>query len=232
MLRHLGLGAASLAARPLARLTAAAGAAEERSRGFLLPPLPYAYDALEPHLDARTMEIHHSKHHQAYVTNLNIALKNHRDLLAKPIEQLLRDLDTLPEALRTHVRNFGGGHHNHLLFWTCMKPNGGGEPTGALADAIAKKFGGFTGFKEQFTVSATKHFGSGWTWLVKDHAGNLSIITTANQDSPLSLGLTPLLALDLWEHAYYLKCQNRRAEFVLAWWNVINWNAVNLGWER
>lgn len=232
MFRHLGLGVASLAARPLARLTEAAGTIEEGPRGFSLPPLPYAYDALEPHLDARTMEIHHKKHHQTYVNNLNAALKNHPDLLGKSVEQLLSDLDAIPEAVRIAVRNNGGGHYNHLLFWTCMTPRVVAEPTGPLADAITKKFGSFTGFKEQFTTAAVKHFGSGWTWLVKDHADELSITTTANQDSPVSLGLTPLLALDVWEHAYYLKFQNRRAEFIAAWWNVVNWNAVTLGVER
>jgi Fe-Mn family superoxide dismutase len=234
LLKQIGIGAAAFAAQPLTKLVAAnePPPATDGPRGFRLPPLPYAYDALEPHLDAQTMQIHHGKHHQAYVTNLNAALKDHADLLAKPIEQLLRELATLPATVRTAVRNHGGGHYNHLLFWTIMKPNGGGEPTGKLADALAGKFGSFAAFKVQFSTAATKHFGSGWAWLVKDKEGALSIVTSANQDSPVTDGLIPLLGLDVWEHAYYLKFQNRRAEFVAAWWNVVNWDAVTMGFER
>jgi Fe-Mn family superoxide dismutase len=233
LLKQIGIGAAALAAQPLTKFVSAAEPpATDGPTGFRLPPLPYAYDALEPHLDAETMRLHHGKHHQAYVTNLNAALKDHPDLLAKPIEQLLRDLPTLPATVRTAVRNHGGGHYNHMLFWTCMKPNGGGEPTGKLATAIAGQFGSFAAFKEQFNTAATKQFGSGWAWLVKDTAGALKITTTGNQDSPVTDGLVPLLGLDVWEHAYYLRFQNRRAEFVAAWWNVVNWDAVNLGFER
>jgi Fe-Mn family superoxide dismutase len=233
LLKQIGIGAAALAAQPLTKLIAAnEPPTADGPKGFALPPLPYAYDALEPHLDAQTMQIHHGKHHQAYVTNLNAALKDHPDLLAKPIEQLLRELATLPATVRTAVRNQGGGHYNHLLFWTCMKPKGGGEPAGKLAEAITGKFGSFAVFKEQFSTAAVKHFGSGWAWLVKDKDGALSIVTSANQDSPVSDGFIPLLGIDVWEHAYYLKFQNRRAEFVAAWWNVVNWDAVNLGFER
>ena len=196
------------------------------SSGFTLAPLPYAYDALEPHLDARTMEIHHAKHHQAYITNLNKALEGHPDLQKKSVEELLRGLPSVPEAIRTAVRNNAGGDANHTLFWSVMKPNGGGEPTGPLAEGIAKKFGGFAKFKEQFTEAAMKRFGSGWAWLVKDKTGELAVVSTANQDSPLSDGQMPLLGLDVWEHAYYLKYQNRRVEYVAAWWNVVNWDAV------
>lgn len=233
LLKQIGFGAAALAAAPLTKLMAANEAPPaEGPKGFVLPPLPYAYDALEPHLDAQTMELHHAKHHRTYVTNLNNALKDHPDLLAKPVEQLLRDLASLPATVRTGVRNQGGGHYNHLLFWTCMKPKGGGDPTGKLADAITKKFGSVAAFKEQFSTAATKHFGSGWAWLVKDKDTALSIVTSANQDSPVSDGFIPLLGVDVWEHAYYLKFQNRRAEFVAAWWNVVNWDAVNMGFER
>jgi len=233
LLKQIGIGAAALAGQPLTKLIAAGQTtATDVPGGFVLPPLPYAYDALEPHLDAETMRIHHGKHHQTYVNNLNAALKDHTDLLRKPVEQLLRDLSRVPETVRTAVRNHGGGHYNHLLFWTCMSPKGGGEPTGELAAAIGKGFGSITGFKEQFATAAVKHFGSGWAWLVKDKKGALSIVTTADQDSPVSNGFVPLLCVDVWEHAYYLKFQNRRADYVAAWWNVVNWDAVNLGFER
>jgi len=233
LLRHLGLGLAAFTARPLNRVMAAAGETLDYGPdGFTLPPLPYACDALEPHLDARTMEIHHGKHHQAYVNSLNAALKDHPNLLGKPVEQLLKDLDNVPEKVRTAVRNFGGGHYNHMLYWTCMKPNGGGEPTGELAKAIKKKFGRFAEFKEQFSAVAVKQFGSGWAWLVKNRNGSLSIVPTSNQDNPISAGQIPLLTVDVWEHAYYLKYQNRRAEFVAAWWNVVNWDAVAMGFAR
>jgi len=227
LLRKLGLGAAAITARPLNRVMAAAGEAlEERPAEFTLPPLPYAYDALEPYLDARTMEIHHGKHHQAYVNSLNAALKDHPRLLGKPIEQLLEHLDDVPEKVRTAVRNFGGGHYNHTLYWNCIKPGGGGEPTGDLARAISRKFGSFAEFKDRLTAAAIRQFGSGWAWLVKTRRGDLEIVATSNQDCPLSQGQTPLLTVDVWEHAYYLKYQNRRSEFVTAWWNVVNWDAV------
>jgi len=232
LLRQLGLGLAALTARPLNRVMAAAGESLDYGpEGFRLPPLPYAYDALEPHLDARTMEIHYTKHHQAYVNSLNAALKDFPDLLGQPIEQLLKELDTLPEKVRTAVRNFGGGHYNHTLYWNCMKPNGGGEPSGPLAKAIKKKFGKFADFKEQFSGAAIKQFGSGWAWLVKNRNGSVSIVPTANQDNPISHGQYPLLTVDVWEHAYYLKYQNRRSEFVAAWWNVVDWDAVAARFE-
>ncbi len=192
---------------------------------FTLPPLPYAYDALEPHIDAETMRIHHDKHHAAYVANLNKAVAG-IDLGGKvTIEDLLRDLNSVSENIRTAVRNNSGGHYNHLLFWQMMKKNGGGEPTGELAKAIDASFGSFNAFKEQFTKSAMTQFGSGWAWLVLDGKA-LKIGPTPNQDTPLSSGKTPLLGLDVWEHAYYLKYQNKRADYVSAWWNVVNWDFV------
>ncbi|MBX7167586.1 MAG: superoxide dismutase [Pirellulales bacterium] len=191
-----------------------------------LPPLPYPYDALEPHIDARTMEIHHDKHHQAYVDNLNKALDGHPDLAKLPVDELLADLSKVPEAIRMAVRNNGGGHANHTLFWTLMSKQGGGEPKGKLADAIKESLGGFAKFKEDFTKAAMTRFGSGWAWLVAGN-GKLEIISTANQDTPVSEGKLPLLGLDVWEHAYYLKYQNRRADYVAAWWNVVNWDAVS-----
>ncbi|MCX7886257.1 MAG: superoxide dismutase [Verrucomicrobiae bacterium] len=205
---------------------AAAGETVEGPSGFTLPPLPYSYEALEPHLDAQTMEIHYTKHHQAYVNALNAALKDHPLLRARSVEQLLERLEELPDKVRTAVRNFGGGHYNHVFYWSCMKPGGGGQPTGAFAKAIRKQFGGFGEFKQKFSAAAVGVFGSGWAWLVKNRKGQLSIITTANQDCPLSEGLTPLLTLDVWEHAYYLKYQNRRADFVAAWWHTVDWEAV------
>ena len=192
---------------------------------FELPPLPYAKDALEPHIDAMTMEIHHDKHHAAYTTNLNNALANHADLQAKSIEALLADLNSIPEDIRTAVRNNGGGYANHNMFWETIGPNAGGAPSGALGDAINKAFGSFDAFKEQFAKAATTRFGSGWAWLVAD-ANGLSITSTPNQDTPLMEGKTPILGLDVWEHAYYLKYQNRRPEYIGAFWNVVNWNAV------
>jgi len=191
-----------------------------------LPSLPYAFDALEPHIDAQTMQIHHGKHHQAYINNLNTALEAHPDLQAKSVEDLIKDLNALPEAIRTAVRNNGGGHANHSLFWTLMAPNAGGAPTGKAADAIAGTFGSFDAFKEQFAKAGTTRFGSGWAWLI-DAGGKLVIESTANQDSPLMEGKKPILGLDVWEHAYYLKYQNRRPDYITAWWNVVNWDAVN-----
>ena len=193
---------------------------------YVLPPLPYAFDALEPHIDARTMEIHHGKHHQAYITNVNAALEAHADLLARPVEDLVASLNSLPEAVRTAVRNHGGGHANHSLFWTIMGPGKGGEPGGALGKALAAGFGDFAAFKDTFTKAAMGRFGSGWAWLVKDKGGKLQVVSTANQDSPLTDGTAPILALDVWEHAYYLNYQNRRADYVAAWWNVVDWGQV------
>jgi superoxide dismutase, Fe-Mn family len=191
-----------------------------------LPPLPYDYTALEPHIDEQTMRIHHDKHHATYVTNLNAALEKAPDLQNKSIEELLSDIDSVPEEIRTAVRNNGGGHANHTLFWEIMGPGGGGEPTGAIGDAIKATFGSFDSFKEQFAKAATTRFGSGWAWLVSDN-GTLSITSYPNQDSPLMEGKVPILGLDVWEHAYYLKYQNRRPEYITAWWNTINWDAVN-----
>ncbi len=192
---------------------------------YTLPELPYGYDALEPHIDARTMEVHHSKHHQGYVSKVNAALERYPELAAKPVEQLLRELDSVPEDVRTAVRNQGGGHANHWLFWTVMSPDGGGRPTGALGDALASEFGSFEQFQEQFSAAAVGVFGSGWAWLTVDD-GKLQIETTANQDSPLSRGRTPILGLDVWEHAYYLKYQNRRPDYVSAFFHVLNWEEV------
>ena len=193
---------------------------------FELPVLPYAYDALEPHIDARTMEIHHSKHHAAYVTNLNNALADQPGLAKKSIEAILADLQQVPEAIRMAVRNHGGGHLNHSMFWQMMAPGKGGMPSGALAKAIDKGFGSFDSLKDGFSKAAMGRFGSGWAWLVKDKTGGLQVISTANQDSPVSDGLKPVLTIDVWEHAYYLKYQNRRADYVAAWWNVVDWGQV------
>jgi Fe-Mn family superoxide dismutase len=196
-----------------------------------LPKLPYPYDALEPHIDARTMEIHHSKHHAAYVNNLNTALEAHAALKDKAVEQLLADLNAVPEAVRMAVRNNGGGHANHTLFWATMGAGGGGEPTGSLKGAIEKAFGGFSAFKDELSKAAMTRFGSGWAWLVLDSAGKLKVLSTANQDSPVSDGMKPVLMVDVWEHAYYLKYQNRRADYVAAWWNTVNWGEVNRRYE-
>ena len=191
-----------------------------------LVTLPYAYNALEPHIDARTMEIHHSKHHATYVTNLNNALQPHADLQSKSLEALLKDLASVPEAIRTAVRNNGGGVLNHNMFWTMMAPKAGGDPKGDLAKEIDSAFGSFAAFKELFVKAGLGRFGSGWAWLVVDNAGKLAITSTANQDSPVSEGLRPILTVDVWEHAYYLHYQNRRADYLAAWWNVVNWDTV------
>jgi Fe-Mn family superoxide dismutase len=188
-------------------------------------PLPYAYDALEPFIDTATMQFHHDKHHAAYVTNLNAALEKHPELASKTLEALLMDLNAVPDDIRTAVRNHGGGTWNHNMYWDSMAPKAGGEPEGQLAKAIVEEFGSFADFKAQFEKAAMGRFGSGWAWLVKK-GGKLSIISTANQDNPMSDGMTPLLTLDVWEHSYYLKYQNRRAEYVTAWWSVVNWKAV------
>jgi Fe-Mn family superoxide dismutase len=193
---------------------------------FKLPELPYDFAALEPHIDARTMEIHHGKHHATYVTKLNAALEKHPALAQKPVEDLLKSLDTLPAEIRTAVRNHGGGHFNHSLFWKLMAPGAGGSPSGALAAAIDKTFNGLAGFQEQFSSAAANLFGSGWAWLVADASRRLSVVTTPNQDNPISQGLVPVLGLDVWEHAYYLKYQNRRPDYIAAFWNVVNWKRV------
>jgi Fe-Mn family superoxide dismutase len=198
---------------------------------FTLPPLPYAYNALEPHIDEQTMRIHHDKHHDTYVKNLNAALEPHADLQKKSLDELLRGLDSLPEAIRTPVRNNGGGHANHTMFWETMAPGGAKEPSGALADAMTKAFGGFSQFKEQFANAGAGRFGSGWGWLVADK-GSLAIESTPNQDSPIMSGRTPILGCDVWEHAYYLKYQNRRPDYVTAWWNVVNWTDVARRFEQ
>jgi Fe-Mn family superoxide dismutase len=199
--------------------------AAENSSPFTLPPLPYAYDALEPHIDARTMEIHHDKHHAGYVANLNKAVATDPECAKKSVEELLKNLEAVPEKIRTAVRNNGGGHYNHSLFWQMMKKNGGGEPKGDLAKAIDSSFGNFSSFQTKLADAAAKRFGSGWAWLVWQD-GKLAIQSTPNQDSPLSKGAQPLLGIDVWEHAYYLKYQNKRADYVKAWWNVVNWDFV------
>ena len=191
-----------------------------------LPPLPYAFDALEPHIDTQTMQIHHGKHHQAYVTNLNAALEKYPELQSKSIESLLKDINTVPEDIRTAVRNNGGGHMNHTAFWQWMAPKAGGAPTGALGDAIKATFGSFDGFKEQFTKAGVTRFGSGWAWLI-DTNGKLSIESSPNQDQPIMEGKKAVLGVDVWEHAYYLKYQNRRPDYLAAWWNTVNWAEVS-----
>lgn len=192
---------------------------------FELPALPYPANALEPHIDEKTMNIHHGKHHNTYVTNLNNALEGHDDLSEKSLEELLQNLDSLPESIRTAVRNNGGGHANHSLFWEILSGDGGGEPTGELADAINQKFGSFESFKEEFANAAATRFGSGWAWLIVDN-GELAVTSTPNQDTPIMEGKTPILGLDVWEHAYYLNYQNRRPDYINAFWNVVNWDEV------
>ena len=198
---------------------------------FELPKLSYPYDALEPYIDATTMEIHHTKHHGGYVKNLNAALEKYPEWASKSIEDILKDLDNIPEDIRTTVRNNGGGHYNHSIFWTIMGPNGGGEPSGKLAESIDKTFGSFDKFKEEFSNAAATRFGSGWAWLVLDNYGHLSILSTPNQDNPITYSLKPVLGLDVWEHAYYLKYQNKRPEYIQAWWNIVNWEEVNIRYE-
>ncbi len=198
---------------------------------YELPPLPYPFDALEPHIDAKTMEIHHDKHHQTYVTNANNALKDYPQLAAKPVEELIADLSAVPEAIRTAVRNNAGGHANHSFFWLILGPNAGGSPKGKLADAINSAFGGFDQFKEKFQAAGAGRFGSGWAWLVINKAGSLEISSTPNQDSPIMEGIKPVFGVDVWEHAYYLKYQNRRPDYLKAVWNVVNWDAVGKRFE-
>ena len=198
---------------------------------YELPKLPYAYDALEPHIDARTMEIHYTKHHQAYITNVNNALKDHPELAKKSVEDLIRNLNAVPESIRTAVRNNAGGHANHSFFWKIMGPKAGGEPKGKLADAIKSTFGGFDQFKEKFQAAGAARFGSGWAWLVLNKQGKLEITSTPNQDNPIMDGHRPVLGVDVWEHAYYLKYQNRRPDYLKAWWNVVNWAAVGQHYE-
>ena len=194
---------------------------------FEVPALPYAYDALEPHIDEATMHLHHDKHHQAYVTNLNAALDKHPELAGKSPEELIKDLNAIPEDIKAAVRNNGGGHVNHTMFWEIMGPNGGGEPTGPLLDAINSAFGSVDAMKTAVNDAGVKRFGSGWTWLVKSADGKLAVVSTANQDNPMTDGQTPLLGNDVWEHAYYLKYNNRRPEYLAAWWNTVNWDAVS-----
>lgn len=198
---------------------------------FVLPPLPYAHDALEQVIDAQTMHLHHEKHHGGYVANLNAALEKHPELFDKSAEALISDLNAIPEDIRTAVRNNGGGHVNHSMFWQIMSPNGGGEPKGALGEAIQKAFGGFDDFRNQMNDAGLKRFGSGWAWLVQDKGGALKIMSTANQDNPLMEGLTPIMGTDVWEHAYYLRYQNRRGDYLKLWWDLVNWDEVNRRFE-
>ena len=224
-IKTTALASVALAALPsaIAQTNSATPAAAAPSGPFTLPPLPYPYDALEPYVDARTMQIHHDKHHAAYVANLNKAVAEFPDAGKMSVEAMLKDLNAIPEKIRTAVRNNGGGHYNHSLFWRIMKAGGGGEPTGELAKAIETSFGGYSTFKSQFVEAATRVFGSGWAWLVLKE-GKLAVQSTPNQDSPISQGAVPLLGLDVWEHAYYLKYQNKRADYIAAWWNVVNWD--------
>lgn len=194
---------------------------------YEVPPLPYAYNALEPHIDDATMHLHHDKHHAAYVTKLNAAVEKYPDLQKKSAEELIRNLGSLPEDIRGPVRNNGGGHVNHTMFWQIMGPNKGGNPTGAVAEAINKTFGSFDAFKEKFEAAGANQFGSGWAWLVRTKSGEFKVISTANQDNPMSHGEFPVMGNDVWEHAYYLKYQNRRPDYLKAWWNVVNWDEVN-----
>lgn len=199
----------------------------ETKETFRLEPLPYTYDALEPHIDAATMRFHHDKHYATYIKNLNEAVNKYPQLKNKSAEALLRNINSVPQDIRTKVRNNGGGYVNHKMFWEIMGPNAGGNPTGPIADAINKTFGSFDAFKEQFNTAGTDRFGSGWAWLVRNNNGQLQVISTANQDSPFMEGLYPIMGNDVWEHAYYLKYQNKRADYLTAWWNVVNWNEVN-----
>ncbi|WP_392531261.1 superoxide dismutase [Nostoc sp. C117] len=207
--------------------TATADATPNTTGTIQLPPLPYAYEGLEPHIDAKTMQFHHDKHHATYVKNLNAAFDKHPEFKTKSIEELLQKLDKLPQDIRKTVQNNGGGHVNHSMFWKIMKPKGGGQPTGDIASAINQNFGSFAAFKKQFNEVGAGRFGSGWVWLVHNKNGKLEITSTANQDSPLSQGKYPIMGNDVWEHAYYLNYQNRRADYLDAWWNVVNWDEIN-----
>jgi len=194
---------------------------------FELQPLPYNYDALEPYIDSQTMQLHHDMHHQAYVNNLNTAVEKHSELQSKSPEELIRELNSVPEDVRTTVRNNGGGHLNHTMFWQIMASNAGGEPTGAIAEVITDNFGDFETLKQRFNDAGTKQFGSGWVWLVRSSDGKFEVTSTPNQDSPITQGHFPIMGNDVWEHAYYLKYQNKRAEYLKQWWNVVNWNEIN-----
>jgi len=237
-----GTGAVALGAWGSSGLSSAPWAAEpprggrtdvaQNTGSFSLPPLPYGYNALQPHIDAQTMRFHHDKHHAAYVKNLNAAIAKYPDLKNRSAEQLLRNINSVPEDIRTSVRNNGGGHVNHTMFWNIMKPNGGGEPTGAIASAIKQNFGSFEEFKKEFNQAGEKRFGSGWAWLVRTPGGKLQVISTPNQDSPLMEGNYPIMGNDVWEHAYYLKYQNRRADYLNAWWNVVNWDEINKRFQQ
>lgn len=230
-LRLIALGSAAALVAPS---LSCAPTVEKQSRNTLLPPageagyglpeLPYAYDALVPSIDEMTMTLHHTKHHQAYVNGLNAALEKYPELYKQPLEELLHDLEAVPEDIRTAVRNHGGGHFNHSLFWHMMSPDGGNDPAGVLADAMFRDFGSLGSFKDAFNVAAMGVFGSGWAWLASDSTGTLSVMTTPNQDTPLAVGLSPVLGIDVWEHAYYLEYQNRRVEYVSAFWDVVNWS--------
>jgi len=231
LLQGASAGAVALALRPL-NVFAQPAAKGAKGSGFTVPPLPYAYDALQPYIDKQTMEIHHDKHHQTYVTNLNKALEGHPDLLEKSVVELLRSIKSLPEKVQTAVRNQGGGHSNHTIFWRIMGPRGAGKPSGELGQAIDQSFGNFEKFQKEFSDAATTLFGSGWAWLVLDRGGKLQIVQRHNQDSPFMDGLSPILGLDVWEHAYYLKYQNRRPEYVAAWWHVVNWQAAGERYAR
>jgi superoxide dismutase, Fe-Mn family len=198
---------------------------------YELPPLSYPFNALEPHIDAKTMEIHHDKHHQAYITNANNALKDHPDLAAKPVDELIANLSQVPESIRTVVRNNAGGHSNHSFFWKIMAPNAGGAPKGKLAEAITSTFGSVDAFKEKFQAAGASRFGSGWAWLVVNKEGKLEITSTANQDSPIMEGLKPVIGIDVWEHSYYLLYQNKRPDYLKAWWNVVNWDQAEKNFQ-
>lgn len=214
------------------RLTIAQGEASGSNRPFELPPLPYDYDALEPYIDAETMRFHHDKHHASYTKNLNEAVNQYPELATKNAEDLLRDLDRIPEDIRTTVRNNGGGYVNHKMFWEIMSPDGGGEPTGAIAEAITSTFGSFDAFKEEFNTAGATQFGSGWAWLVLDSNGELKVMSMPNQDSPLMEGMYPIMGNDVWEHAYYLTYRNQRGEYLKQWWNVVNWEEINRRYEQ
>jgi len=219
-------------ADPLKKKTSGTKQTESGGDTFKLPPLPYAYNALEPHIDEATMRFHHDRHHAAYVKNLNDAVNKYPKLKSMSAEELLRNLNNVPEDIRTTVRNNGGGHVNHTMFWEIMSPKGSGEPKGAIASAITETFGSFDKFKEQFNDAGAKRFGSGWAWLVVGEGSKLQVISTANQDSPLMERMSPIMGNDVWEHAYYLKYQNKRADYLNAWWNVVNWDEVNKRFQK